>query len=215
MRSALALLGLATALNVTLAPSGSAQEPRLESRVPEPTRSEINAILDSAGAAGLPTEPLVDRALEGVAKGADPDRILAAVRRLSGELRLAYDALGPRSSAAEIISGASAIRAGARSEDLAYLRELRADQPLTVAAATLADLVAVGVPADTAIAAVIALAEEADDAHYVAFRRNVERDIALGASPVAALGVRLEATAADVFRSAGQSPDSRPRPRKP
>jgi hypothetical protein len=159
----------------------------------------------------LPTEPLVDRALEGVAKGADPDRILAAVRRLSGELYSAFDALGPRSSTAEIVAGASAIRAGARAEDLAYLRELRADQPLTVATATLADLVAVGVPADTAVAAVIALAEEADDAQYVAFRRNVERDIALGASPVTALGVRLEA-AADL---ANQSLPQRPRPRKP
>jgi hypothetical protein len=215
MRSTVALLGLAAALNLVLARPGTAQEPRLEGRVPEPTRSQIDAILDSATALGLPTEPLVDRALEGAAKGADPDRILAAVRRLSGELRLAYEAFGPRSSAAEIVSGASAIRAGARPEDLAHLRELRADQPLTVATATLADLVAVGVPADTAVAAVMTLAEEADDAQYIAFRRNVERDIALGASPVAALGVRLEATAADVYRASGARSDSPPRPRKP
>jgi hypothetical protein len=84
-----------------------------------------------------------------------------------------------------------------------------------VATATLADLVAVGVPADTAVAAVMTLAEEADDAQYIAFRRNVERDIALGASPVAALGVRLEATAADVYRASGARSDSPPRPRKP
>jgi len=210
-RSGVALIGVAIACSLSLAAPGEAQEPRLQGRVPEPTRSAINVILDNAHAAGLPTEPLVDRALEGVAKGADPDRILAAVRRLSGELHSAFDALGPRSSAAEIVAGASAIRAGARAEDLAYLRELRADQPLTVATATLADLVAVGVPTDTAVAAVIALAEEADDAQYIAFRRNVERDIALGASPVTALGVRLEAAADFANRSLPQ----RPRPRKP
>jgi len=39
----------------------------------------------------------------------------------------------------------------------------------------------------TAVLAIVA----AEDADYVAFRRNVERDIALGASPAAALGVRL------------------------
>ncbi len=191
-----------------------AQEPRLEGRLTEPHRSQVNAILDSAQAADLPTEPLVDRALEGASKGADGERIVAAVRRLAGELELARDALGEMSSSAEIVAGASALRAGASQDDLAQLRELRRAQSLTVAAAVLADLVAVGVPTDTAVAAVLALAEYVDDAEYVAFRRNVERDIALGASPVAALGVRLEsgpvAEALDWPQGAGGQ-----RPRKP
>jgi hypothetical protein len=68
---------------------------------------------------------------------------------------------------------------------------------VTVAAAVLADLVAVGVPPDTAAAAVIALARTTDDVAYLAFRRSIERDVALGASPVAALGVRLTATEGD------------------
>ena len=208
-RLVVSLLGAAALLSLALVPPCSAQEPRLEGRIPGPSRRAIDAVLDSARAAGLPTEPLVDRALEGAAKGADPDRIVAAVRRLRDELALAYTALGPRSLEAEVVAGASALRAGARPEDLAYLRDLRADQPLTVAAATLADLVAVGVPVDTAVAAVIALAEASDDAQYIAFRRNVERDIALGASPVAALGVRLEGLADFANRSLPQ------RPRKP
>jgi hypothetical protein len=94
---------------------------------------------------------------------------------------------------------------------------LRADQPLTIAAAVLADLAAVGVPADTAAAAVIALAVGADDVEYIAFRRNVERDISLGASPVAALGVRLGA-AADALETAAPGYDNSStsrRPRKP
>jgi len=96
------------------------------------------------------------------------------------------------------------------------LRELRTRQSLTVASATLADLVAVGVPVDTAVAAVIALAEGADDAAYLAFRRNVERDIALGASPVTALGVRLGAAAAEALSNVDRaSPQGPRRPRKP
>lgn len=185
----------------------AAQEPRLAGRLPDPVRVQVDALLDSARAAGLPTEPLVDRALEGASKRADGARIVTAVRRLAGELGAARDALGLESSPAEVTAGASALRAGARAGDLHRLRVLRARQSVTVAAAVLADLVAVGVPPDTAAAAVIALARSADDATYLAFRRNVERDVALGASPVAALGVRLTAT--------GGATAEYPGPRKP
>ena len=70
---------------------------------------------------------------------------------------------------------------------------LRPNAPLTIPAGVLADLVAAGVPADTGIAAVLALATNADDADYIAFRRNVARDIALGASPSSSVGARLRA----------------------
>jgi hypothetical protein len=83
----------------------------------------------------------------------------------------------------------------------------------------LADLVAVGVPADTAVVAVLALAAVVDDAQYIAFRQSVARDIALGASPVAALGVRLESGAADALGISGTGQldftvDRPPRPRE-
>lgn len=200
----------------TIAGGAYAQEPRLQGRVPDAVRAEIDAVLDSAGALGLPTEPLVDRALEGASKGASGDLILRAVRRLAGELGAARDALGEESTEPEIVAGASALRAGAEPEDLRTLRSLRVDQPLTIPAAVLADLVAVGVPADTAASAVIALAMGADDVEYIAFRRNVERDITLGASPVAALGVRLDA-AADALEtlSGGTTRSTTRKPQKP
>ena len=186
----------AVALLATTAPfNASAQEARLVGRLPDAIRVEVDGVLDSAGAGGLPTEPLVDRALEGAAKGAPGNLIVSAVRRLWGELRTAHSAFGDDASPGELTAGASALRAGATRDDLAQLRALRPEQPLTIAAATLADLVAVGVPADTAVGAVLALADDMGDAAYIAFRRNVERDIALGASPEAALGVRLAAAA--------------------
>src|SRR5256885_8470180 len=74
-------------------------------------------------------------------------------------------------------------------------------EPLTVPLAVLADLVASGVPVDSAAAAVLGLAARARDADLVEFRRAVERDIALGAPPAAATAAA--ATAADVFVNAG------------
>ena len=174
-----------------------AQEPRLEGRLPEPALQEVTALLDSARRADLPTEPLVDRALEGASKGASGDRIVTAVRRLFTDLDHARAALGPSSAPEEIAAGASALRAGAGADDLRQLRRARPGESITVAVAVVTDLVAVVVPPDTAFAAVLALSDGADDADYIAFRRNVERDVALGASPVAALGVRLDAATAE------------------
>jgi hypothetical protein len=207
----LAFVSLVALLSFGAVPSALGQEARLEGRIPDPARAEIDAIITAARDAGIPTEPLVDRALEGASKGADGTLILRAVRRLDGELRSSWDALGGASTEAEIIAGASALRAGAEPDDLQELRRARGDQPLTVATAVLADLVAVGVPVDTAVAAVLTLAEGVDDAEYIAFRQNVERDIALGASPVSALGVRLDMAAEAFNQSADRSPSQRPR----
>lgn len=172
-----------------------AQDTRLVGRLSEPARAHVDSLLASARNEHLPTEPLVDRALEGVAKRAPEALIISAVGRLLGELRLTRQAFGEKTSDAELAAGASALRAGATRAQLERLRKLRRGRPLTIAAAVLADLIAAGVPADTGIAAVLALASNAADADYVAFRRNVEQDIALGASPSAAVGTRLRGAA--------------------
>lgn len=201
------------AVQAAMAVAGSAavaQEPRLQGRLPDPTREAVDALLDSARAVGLPTEPLVDRALEGASKGASGDRIVAAVGRLAAELETARTALGDHAAAEELTAGASALRAGAEPDALVRLRRSRPGQSLTVAASVLADLVAVGVPVDTAVSAVLTLAT-VDDADYIAFRRNVERDVALGASPVAALGVRLDAAAEADLGTGARGPSAAPR----
>lgn len=188
-----------------VASAARAQDPRLERRLDSTTLAAVGALMDSARAAGLPVEPLVQRALEGSAKHADSERIVAAVRRLAGELGVARAALGRESSPAELDAGASALRAGVRPEDLTLLRQRRT-QPLTVALAALTDLVTGGVPPDSAAAAVLALAPRARDDQIAEFRRAVERDIALGASPAAAAALRVDATLRDV----GASPTRKP-----
>ena len=220
MRRAISVLALSVLLPASgaLSPLG-AQDSRLVGRVPDATRTQIERVLTSARADELPTEPLVDRALEGVAKRARPDLIVAAVHRLLDELRQTRLAFGTQASAAELVAGASALRAGASPAELARLRSLRDGRPLTIAAGVLADLVAAGVPAETGIAAVLALASDATDAEYIAFRRNVERDIALGASPAASVGARLRAASGDAALgpSRGESLGNAgpPRKRKP
>jgi len=183
-------VGLAATL---LARRAAAQDPRL-GRLEPGTRPLVAALVDSARGVGLPAEPLVQRALEGATKRAPGDRIVAAVRRLAVDLGRARDALGPAASPPELEAGAAALRAGAAPAVLTELRRTRR-QPLTVPLAVLADLVASGVPADSAATAVLALAPSARDADLVEFRRAVERDIALGAPPAAAASVRVNAAA--------------------
>jgi hypothetical protein len=195
---------------LTLATRVAAQEPRLE-RLDSAARAPVAALLDSARIAGLPAEPLIQRALEGTTKGAPAERVVAAVRRLATDLGRARAALGLAADPLELEAGAAALRAGASPEVLAHLRRAR-HQPLMVPLAVLADLVASGVPVDSAAAAVLVLAGSARDADLVEFRRAVERDIALGASPAgAATGAAREAAGATDLNSTARTGSARPR----
>ncbi|MFN2572220.1 MAG: hypothetical protein ABR537_11540 [Gemmatimonadales bacterium] len=171
----------------------AAPDPRF-GRLDPVTRAAVVVVMDSARSAGLPGEPLLQRALEGATKGAPGPRIIAAVRRLAADLGMARLALGERVTTPELEAAVAALRAGATPQLLANLRHVRRP-PLTMALSVLADLVASGVPADSAAAAVLALAPNARDADLVEFRRAVDRDIALGALPAAAASVRLNAGA--------------------
>ena len=189
----------AGALAAVLFATAAAQEPqhlndpRL-ARLDTAARSLVAVAIDSARAAGLPTEPLVQRALEGATKGAPGTLIASAVQRLAADLGRARTALGASATSPELEAGAAALRAGAGPAVLAQLRRSRR-QTITVPLAVLTDLVASGVPVDSAAAAVLALAASARDADLIDFRRAVERDIALGAAPTAATA----AAAAGVF----------------
>ncbi len=189
------------------------QDPRLERLDPD-TRSAVAAVADSANGVGLPAEPIIQRALEGATKGASGARIVAAVRRLALDLGTARSALGTSASAPELEAAVAALRAGATPQVLAHLRDVRRP-PLTMALSVLADLVAGGVPVDSAAAAVLALAPKARDADLVEFRRAVERDIALGAPPGAATSVRLNAGGLDVSSGSPGYSGNPARPRRP
>jgi len=182
---------LAAAL-MSIAPATlRAQDARLDARLDAHTRDAVVALIDSVRAEGIPSEPLVQKALEGASKHADGPRILTAVRMLARELGDARAALGPASTDAEVIAGASALHAGIAPSALSHMRASRAHGSLTVALAVLTDLIARGVPGDTATTVISALTDAgAPDAELLRFQQGVERDIAQGATPSAALGVR-------------------------
>lgn len=179
---------------LSLALALTAQDPRLDRLAPD-ARAVVTHVVDSARTAGLPVEPLVDRALEGASKGAPAPLIAAAVRRLAADLGRARDVLGTATGPAELAAAADALRAGAPPDVILRLRNALGARRLAVPLGVTADLTARGVPADTAAALVITIARSVADADLLALQRDVERDIALGTPPLAAAIGRLGAEA--------------------
>lgn len=162
-----------------------AAETRLADHLDPATAAEVGRIVDDAGARGLPTGPLVSKAIEGAAKGARADRIVAAVRAQATALDSARARLGTESSEAELVAGAGALIAGAPGDSLARLRDCCPQRrSLVVPLVVLADLVARRVPGPAASAAVLVAARAgAGDADLLRLRRRIEHDIDAGAAP--------------------------------
>lgn len=174
MRS-FASLRMAAAVALLLPPIAVAQDHRLVQRLDSTTAVAVQATVDSAHRAGLPTEPLVQKALEGSTLGASGPRIEAAVSALASQLGQARTALGNKADEAELTAAAGAIRAGLPSSALRSLQALRSDRPLVVPIAVLTDLVAEGVPPAQATQSVLDLAREGrPDDEFVALRRQVQ-----------------------------------------
>ena len=133
-----------------------AQDSRLQTRLPADVASQVQRLVDSAAQSGLPTEPLIQKALEGQSKGAEGTRIVAAVRTLSGQLGESKAALGPSAPEADIVAGAACLKAGAT--------------PVGV----LSDLVALGVDVPKAWEQVHSLAAaHGPDTDFLALRDRV------------------------------------------
>ena len=191
LRRPTTLIGLVV---VSFGPLGTAgaQDSRLGTKLPRETALEVSRLIDSARALALPTDPLVGVALEGANRRANADRIVRAVREYIGALRSARDALGDGASDAEVVSGAGAVLSGVNASVLRALRAARPREALTVPLVVLADLVARGVPSDTASRAVyVAARAGARDADFTLLRHYIEQDISAGASPAAATSLRL------------------------
>jgi len=149
-------------------------DPRLAARLPEPTRAEVQAIVDAAARNGVPTEPIVSKALEGTAKGAPSAIVVGAVRALAGQLRLAQDVLGIEASEPEIVAAAALIRRGVPAPALRTLHAVRPHGQLTAPFVALGDLITAGVQPDSAAAVVLAMTRAgASDAELIGMAREV------------------------------------------
>lgn len=190
---------------------------RLVARLDPPTRAAVVAIVDSAKQVGLPTEPLVDKALEGAAKKAPSQQIVAAVRIFAGQLSEARRALGGNSNESELVGGAQAIRAGISIQQLERLRSIRAGVRIAAALTVVSDLVSREVPLDTAVSVVSGLVRaSATDEQLLAVRADIETDILAGKPPAVAASSRgqaLEQTlAAGTLPGGAGSPGTLPSP---
>ena len=178
-----------------------AGDPRLAARLDKPTLVAVNAIVDSARVAKLPTAPLVDKALEGAAKGSDGAKIVVAVHQLSVRMAAARRVLGSGADPDEIKASASALDAGMTTHDLERLRAACGKRPVTMPLAVLSDLIGRGVAVPTATSIVIQLARSGvKDQDLATFQRNVRADIDRGADPSVAATTRARGL---VLRSSG------------
>ena len=182
--SVLALLMPATA---ALGADAATDAARLKGRLAPAVEASVLAVVDSARAAGLPTSPLVARALEGASQQASGDAIVTEVRRLATSLSEARSALGASSRETEIVAGASALMAGVPADSLARLRASRPGTSLSISLVVLCDLVARGVPQPAASGAVLAAVRAGGtDTDLLRMREHVHDRIQHGTPPTGA-----------------------------
>jgi hypothetical protein len=117
---------------------------RVRASFGEGATAQIEAAIQLGVADGLPRNLLVNRALEGVAKGMGSEVVLAAVHTLADELRQATTVVGPDANEAHLEKAADGLRNGLDRRFLVELyRENPADFPVMVIA--LEDLLHTGV----------------------------------------------------------------------
>ena len=169
-----------------------AQDPDPLSRLDPNTRFTVEVIIDSARVAGVPTRPLLLKALEGAAKHAPNGKIIAAVRSVfHAELDVRV-ALGGALNESEWTSAVSALQSGVPLEALAKFRGGQPGKPLTRALVVLTDLIQRGVPVNEASSAIMQLWQRgAGDGDFYGLWKNVEQDILSGQNPGTALQQRV------------------------
>jgi hypothetical protein len=186
----------------------SAQDPRLAARLDKVTLTAVTALIDSARVAKLPTAPLIDKALEGAARGSEGGRIVNAVHQLSMRMATSRAVLGASASSDEIKSAAAALDAGVGERDLARVHAACGKRPVTMSLAVLTDLIGGNVPIPTATNVVLQLARSAvKDADLGLFQRNVRADIDRGADPSVAANTRARGLVARGTPTTAKAPE--------
>jgi len=163
------------------------EDARLRARLAPDVAERVLAIVHDARASGLPTDPLVGRALEGASRHASGDDILTEIRRHAAALGAARGALGADAGQTEIAAGATALMAGVPADSLTRLRTVRPRGSLVVSLVVMCDFLARGVPMPTAAGTVIAAARAGtpDDA-MMRMRQRVHDEIRRGVAPAGA-----------------------------
>lgn len=168
-----------------------AQEARILAIRDDATRDFVKQFVEAARLRGTPTEPLVSRALEGVAFRADRKKIEQAMSALEKRLRTSRSLLGARASVEEVAAGADALAADVPARTIQDMKKLAPQRQITVELGVLTELVAKGVSPKKAAEMVRDLmARGATGAQLTELNFAVQQDVALGIKAVAALELR-------------------------
>jgi hypothetical protein len=185
-------LGLATALVVAVAQSAAAQQDaRLTQIRDDATRELVREQLGGALSRGVPAEPMIAKALEGVAKRASTKAIKAALVRLEENWHRAEKALAPSPTADEISAGADALQQKVPESTLRALRKMAPGRSVAMEIGVLTQLVARNVDPGQASKMVLDLmARKATGTQLTALSSAVQEDVEAGLAPAMALDLR-------------------------
>jgi hypothetical protein len=173
------------------ASSAFAQETRLLLIRDDATRDRVRVFIEAAQKRGTPVEPLIARALEGVAFKAAAKAIEGAMSKLEQRMRTAQKLLGARSTVDELAAAADALANEVPASSIADLRRAAPNRTITLEIGVLTELVLKGIKAKDATRMVRDLmARGATGVQLTELNAAVERDVALGVAPIEALLVR-------------------------
>src|SRR2546422_9280384 len=197
---------------------------RLMGRVPPPIASLVEEMATSAPACGLPIDPLIEKAIEGSAKGVAPARVASALRLVAMQLDTAAAALrdgGLVSDTLAIAAGEFAITAGLSGSDITALARTGANAAaLTVGLRVAGTLAALGVPPAEDIGLVSVTLRSGEPASsLLLLPASVQSAIAKGVTPAQAAAGLARAAAAQALHGPppgrGQPPPHPPAPPHP
>lgn len=194
---------------------------RLAGRVSPEIAALVHELGTAAAARGLPVDPLIQKAIEGSAKGIPAERVAAAVRMVAVQLDSAAAGLrdaggGLASDSDAIAAGAFAITAGLKSRDIAQIaRGAARPSDVAVGLRVAGTLTALGVPpAETVTLVAATLQAGGPTGDLLALPGRLQSAMAKGAGPAQAATGLARAAAAQARR--GPPPGQvKPHPQAP
>lgn len=186
-------LALLTGLLVAVAaPLARAQDSRLTLIRDDVTRDAVRQQLSNVFSLGSRfTEPLMSKALEGVAKKASTKSIRKAMELLEGRLRKANELLAPSPTVDELAAGADALAVQVPEKTLKQMRAVAPNRSIAMELGVVTQLMAKGVPAKQASKTVLDLmARQATGTQLTALSNAVQSDVEAGLAPDVALDLR-------------------------
>lgn len=200
IESTLAVVLLAVSLG-TAAPLGAQAHglDRIRDHYGDEVAERVSVLLEDARGQDVPEGPIMDKALEGAAKGVPASRLLPVLESFRERLGHARSALGSGDNVQAIVAGAEAMKHGLRESALGRISRA-AGGDATMALVAAGDLARAGAESGSA-AELVERAVEAGQsgAALLAVSAAVRRRIERGESPAAAIQAVREALVEGTF----------------